>query len=179
MLSKLTPNQIVRHLQDVDLDALSARGIRALLVDLDNTLCPWKSSDPSPACQDWIHRARERFGVCIVSNSVRPKRLRRVAEALQIRSVGRWGLGRKPFAGGILTALRELGVQPSEAAMLGDQIMTDVLGGNRLGLYTVWVLPLEFSEFFGTKPSRVIEMLLMRRFRRLGLLPPTKTTEAA
>jgi HAD superfamily phosphatase (TIGR01668 family) len=175
LLSKLTPNQIVRNLQDVDLDDLAARGIRALLIDLDNTLCPWKSSDPSPACVDWVRRARERFGVCIVSNSVRPKRLRRVAEFLQIRSVGRWGLGRKPFSGGILAALRELEVEPSEAAMLGDQVMTDVLGGNRLGLYTVWVLPLEFSEFFGTKPSRLIEMMLMPRFRRLGLYPPAES----
>ena len=178
MLSKLTPNQIVRRLEDVDLDALAARGIRALLVDLDNTLCPWSSSQPSPECEEWIRRARERFGVCIVSNSLRPGRLRRVAEALGIRAVGRWGWGRKPFAGGILAALRELQVEPSEAAMLGDQIMTDVLGGNRLGLYTVWVLPLEGAEFLGTKPARLVEKLLLRRFRRMGLYPPSEKIEA-
>lgn len=178
MLSKLTPNQIVRRLQDVDLDALADRGIRALLVDLDNTLCPWRSSEPSPACKEWVRRARERFGVCIVSNSVRPKRLQRVAQALEVRAVGRWGLGRKPFAGGITTALRELGVQASEAAIAGDQILTDVLGGNRLGLYTIWVLPLEDCEFVGTKPARLLERLLLRRFRRMGLYPPATETEA-
>lgn len=171
MLSNLTPRLIVRRLQDLSLDDLAAQGLEALLLDLDNTVCPWHSDEPAPGCEEWVQSATERFKVCMVSNSIRPRRLNRVADRLGIPAVGRWGFGRKPFAGGILAALQLLEVERTRAAMIGDQIMTDVLGGNRLGLFTVWVQPLQKQEFFGTKPSRAVERLLLRRFRRMGLMP--------
>jgi HAD superfamily phosphatase (TIGR01668 family) len=171
VLSNLTPRLIVRRLQDLSLDDLAAQGLEALLLDLDNTVCPWHSDEPAPGCEEWVQSATERFKVCMVSNSIRPRRLNRVANRLGIPAVGRWGFGRKPFAGGILAALQLLEVDRRRAAMIGDQIMTDVLGGNRLGLFTVWVQPLQKQEFFGTKPSRAVERLLLRRFRRMGLMP--------
>lgn len=171
MIGSLTPDLICESLCEVDLDALRSRGIRAILLDLDNTICRWKCDDVSESTEAWITRARERFALCVVSNSIRPKRLNRIAQGLGIPAVGRWGLGRKPFGGGIRAALKLLGVPASETVMIGDQIMTDVLGGNRMGLHTIWVRPLCDRDFIGTKPARCIERLLLRHFRRLGILP--------
>jgi hypothetical protein len=54
--------------------------------------------------------------------------------------------------------------------MIGDQMFTDVLGGNRMGLYTVMVRPMHRREFLGTKVSRAAEWALLRFFRRRKLL---------
>lgn len=171
MLECIEPNLVVRRLADVDQDSLAARGIEAVLLDLDNTVCEWQSEAISPECEDWILRAKERFRLAIVSNSIRPRRLNRVAQRLGIAAVGRWGLGRKPMPGGIRAALREVDTPPNAAVIIGDQLFCDVLGGNRLGLYTVWVKPLKAREFAGTKIARMLERLAERRLRRLGLLP--------
>lgn len=171
VLRNVTPDVIERGVPEVDLDALAGRGIEAILLDLDNTLCPWHSEEPAPGVEEWIGRARERFRLCIVSNSVKPGRLNRVAARLGIPAVRRWLWGRKPGPGGILAGLREVDTEPGKAALVGDQVLADVLGGNRLGMYTVWVLPLDAREFFGTKPARLVEKLLVRRFRRMGLMP--------
>ena len=173
MLRNLTPDEIRPSLPAVDLDELAARGIEGVLLDLDNTVCPWHEDEPGPGCEEWIQRAKERFRLCLVSNSIRPRRLNRVAARLGIPAVGRFLIGRKPTAGAYLAALDEISVPRERAAMIGDQIMTDILGANRLGLHTIWVLPMQGREFFGTKPARVVEALLMRRFRRMGLYRPT------
>lgn len=170
MLANLTPDLIANRVEDIDLAALAARGLQALLLDLDNTLCPWKSEVITPACEQWVARARQHFRLCLVSNSIHPRRLERVANRLGIPAVRRWLFGRKPSAGAIRIALALLETAPAQAAMIGDQVMTDVLGGNRLGLYTVWVLPLSPHEFIGTKPARLVERLLIPHFRKLGLL---------
>jgi uncharacterized protein len=167
----LEPDLFVAALPALSLDELGRRGVEAILLDLDNTLCTWGSEEFGPGCAEWVAAARERFQVCIVSNSIRPRRMNRVADALGIPAVGRWLLGRKPFAGGIRAALKQVGVTSAKAAMVGDQLFTDVLGGNRLGLLTVWVKPLPYKEFAGTRVSRWVESLLERRFRRQGLLP--------
>jgi uncharacterized protein len=168
---RLEPDLFATKLPALSLDELAARGVEAILLDLDNTLCTWGSERFGPGCAEWVAAARERFRVCIVSNSIRPRRMNRVAEALGIPAVGRWLLGRKPFAGGIQAALKQVGVPAAKAVMVGDQLFTDVLGGNRLGLLTVWVKPLPYKEFAGTRVSRWVESFLERRFRRQGRLP--------
>lgn len=97
--------------------------------------------------------------ICIVSNTRYPGRLRRLAEKLQVPFVkGRL----KPRKSAFRPALELLGVAPERAAVIGDQIFTDILGGNRLGLYTILVRPLSRREFFGTKISRIFERMILR-----------------
>lgn len=171
MARGLEPDLFVTALPLLSLDELAGHGIEAVLLDLDNTLCTWGSDRFGPGCAEWVAAARERFRVCIVSNSIRPSRMNRVAEKLGVPAVGRWLLGRKPFAGGIRAALKQVGVPAARTAMVGDQLFTDILGGNRMGLLTVWVKPLPYKEFAGTRLSRLLEGLLERKFRRLGRLP--------
>jgi len=71
---------------------------------------------------------------------------------------------------GFAAALKALGARAEETAMVGDQMFTDVLGGNRMGLYTVMVKPMARREFLGTKISRAFERALLRHFRKLGMI---------
>jgi HAD superfamily phosphatase (TIGR01668 family) len=153
----------VRSVHDLDYAILHRRGITALLYDLENTLCPWR---------DWVLDARtfrllrrlqeSGMRVAILTNAWVPPdhRLVRELEEIGIPVVAKAG---KPLRGGFRQALTRLGVGPAQAAMIGDQLLTDVWGGKRSGLYTVLVDPVGRAESRPTAVNRWIERLLGRR----------------
>lgn len=145
-------------------DDLCALGIEAVLLDLDNTLVGWQRHDIPAEVREWIE-ALKRAGIrlCLVSNTRHGRRLITLSETLGVPYVRRaW----KPRRRGFAAALAELGADPAHTAMVGDQMFTDVLGGNRMGLYTVMVRPMHRREFLGTKISRLAEWALLKVFRR-------------
>ena len=167
LLQLLCPDVYVDSLPAVDLVDLQRRQIEALLLDLDNTLVPWRSHDISPAVAQWVSQACQGMKVCIVSNSRTPKRLEKLAGQLGISFVKR---GAKPRRVGFRDALKLLGVEPSKAAVIGDQVFTDILGGNRLGARTILVRPIHRREFIGTKVTRLAERLVLRMLERRGMI---------
>lgn len=169
MLRNCKPDMIVGRMEHLDQDDLWNRGIRGLILDLDNTLCPWKSSEISPERMEWLQRARQRFSMCILSNTIKYRRLRRVGEMIGIPGIGRWAWGRKPFCGGIKDALKIMGTTAEQSAIIGDQVFADVLGGNRCGLTTIWIPRLDTREFITTQGIRRIEQ---RVLRHLGCAVP-------
>ena len=90
LLKLLCPSEFVESVLLIDIAVLKKRGIQALLIDLDNTLVPWRGYDIAPEVVDWLHEA-EKHGmkVCIVSNTRVPKRLRRLAGEF-ILTLTRW-----------------------------------------------------------------------------------------
>lgn len=162
-LEKLRPDIWVNRVEDLDLEMLKERGIKGLLLDLDNTLCAWGTRDLPAERQAWVARARERYAVCLLSNTIKGRRLRAMGELLGVPVVGRWGLGRKPLAGGFRAALKLTGTAPAETCMVGDQLFADIWGGNRLGLLTVRVEPLAEREFISTQIMRRLERWVLRR----------------
>jgi HAD superfamily phosphatase (TIGR01668 family) len=174
MWEQCRPDIIVDRLEHLDQDELWVRGVRGIILDLDNTLCAWHSSEVSPERQAWVARARERFALCILSNTIKYRRLRRIGELLGIPTTGRWGLGRKPFRGGFRAALSLMGTTPETSAIVGDQLFADVLGGNLNGLVSVWVPVLDRREFFSTRLFRRLER---RVLRRLGCTIPETAPE--
>lgn len=167
MLEKLAPDFFVRSVYDLDLDTLSAKGIRAIITDLDNTLVSWDDPLPNAGLQDWLKIVRGKgFSVYIVSNNS-PERVRKFAQAFGVPAISK---AVKPRRRAFRLACEEMGVTLAETAVIGDQIFTDVLGGNRLGVYTILVNPVSRREFFGTKIMRKLEGLILRQLNRRGLL---------
>jgi hypothetical protein len=153
---------------EIDPAELRAAGIDAVLLDLDNTLVGWQRHDIPGEVVEWI-AGLKRAGIrlCLLSNTRHGRRLVSLSERLDVPYVRRaW----KPRRRGFVSALAELGAEPARTAMIGDQMFTDVLGGNRMGLYTVMVRPMHRREFLGTKVSRAAEWALLRFFRRRKLL---------
>ena len=68
--------------------------------------------------------------------------------------------------------MQQLGVEPHETVVVGDQLFTDILGGNRAGAYTILVVPIDRREFIGTRLVRMIERRVLNHLRRRGLLSP-------
>ncbi|MEN6546848.1 MAG: YqeG family HAD IIIA-type phosphatase [Armatimonadia bacterium] len=163
MLRNCKPDIIVDRMEDLDQDELWNSGIRGLIFDLDNTLCPYHSSEITPERMEWLQRARSRFKMCILSNTFKYRRLRRVGDKIGIPGIGRWLCGRKPGRGGVSDALKIMGTKPEESAIIGDQVFADVLAGNRSGLTTILMRRLDPCEFITTKMIRGIERVVLRR----------------
>lgn len=160
MLKYLRPGAIYRAIWEIDVEQLAQKGIKHLLVDLDNTLVEYQKYEVHPQLEEWLARVNQAgFKVCIVSNSRRSQNVRALAERLKIPAVTRAG---KPRLGGFLKALGILGCRPETTAVIGDQLLTDILGGNRLGCYTVLVRPLSKHEFLGTRLVRIVERAILR-----------------
>ncbi len=167
MYRLLCPTLAVETLFDIDLDALARQGVRGVIFDLDNTIIPWDSREMGPEIVAWLEDVLAKgFKVAIVSNNWRG-RVREIAVRFGLPFVSR---AYKPAKTGFRRALAELGLEPHEAAVVGDQLFTDVLGGNRLGLTTIWVKPLTAQEFIGTRIHRRFERLAVRMLKARGLL---------
>ena len=155
------PAHAAENLQSVDLQRLFDGGKRLILLDVDHTIVQWHSEEFSPDVVDWVERAKAMgFGICIISNTHRPDRLMRLVEKLGVETVR----GRiKPSRAMFRLALIKFGRKPEEAVMIGDQMMTDVLGANRSGIDAIWLRKMEGKEFGGTKVNRLIEGFLTSR----------------
>lgn len=164
--TSLCPDAHVRGIEDVPLPALLARGIRGIALDLDNTIVSWNDSQVPTPVVAWLAKAREAgISLCIVSNAHRSARVQRVAETIAAQWVAR---ATKPSRRAFREAMRLMGTKPEQTAVVGDQIFTDIWGGNRAGLYTVLVDPLTAKDFPMTKLSRWAERLLFALWRRSG-----------
>lgn len=166
MIKKLTPDLYVKSIYYIDLEDLLRRGIKAIITDLDNTLVAWDDPLPDQRLIGWLKGVQAKgFSVYIVSNNSRD-RVQKFARAFGVPAISK---AVKPRRGAFRAACREMGVKPQETAIIGDQVFTDVLGGNRLGVYTILVVPVSAKEFVGTKVMRMFERFVLRKLKQLGM----------
>lgn len=159
VLRHFSPRSAVGSLQEIELKPLRDAGKRLLLLDVDNTLLPWREEEIPQATMDWIAEAKALgFDLCLVSNTRNPARLERLAAKLGADTVrDKFKPSRKMFT----IALDRYEATPDEALTIGDQLLTDVLGANRSGIDAVWIRPMAAREFVGTRLfSRRVERLL-------------------
>jgi HAD superfamily phosphatase (TIGR01668 family) len=157
-MSVVRPDAYYTSVDAIDLDGLRARGIRGVLLDLDNTILPRDTGAVPPESRRFAAGLADRgIKVCLVSNNWHG-RVSNVAEELGFSLVSR-ALKPLPFA--FRRGMRMMGVKPSETATIGDQVFTDVLGGNLAGTFTVLVDPLSRSDLPHTLFLRLIEAKVM------------------
>lgn len=160
----LKPDFYYHRVQDIDLDLLRARGIGTLLVDLDNTLLPRDASEITSELRAWASGLAEAgFKVCLVSNNWH-SHVFGVADELGFEIAPK---ALKPLPFGFLKGLRKTGSSRSAAAVVGDQMFTDVLGGKWLGIATILVVPLSKTDLPHTLLLRKIERYLLADRRPL------------
>ncbi len=136
------------------------RGLRAVLLDLDNTLVPYKTyGEPPVGMLEWLWTLKQAGIEAMLVSNATPSRVRYWCDKLGI-----WGFGPagKPWFG-FRAAIQQLELHPEEVAVVGDQIFTDVLGGNLVGAYTVLVSPLSPGEMMYTRLVRKLEALVLGR----------------
>jgi len=166
---RFCPHRFVESVREVSPQELKARGIEGVILDLDNTLVLWHQEEMTAEVVAWLENLKEAgLKQCILSNSVLSKRSERIATRLGCSFVRQ---ARKPARSGFVRAMAAMGTVPARTAIVGDQMFTDILGGNRVGIYTVMVRPIHKREFPYTRyVSRPPERLLLRWFQRKGHL---------
>ncbi len=154
----LSPDYYYTSVLDIDLDALRERGVDTLLIDLDNTLTARNSESIPDDVRAWAAElSASGMRACIVSNNWHA-RVAGIAEQFGFELVSK-ALKPLPFA--FFAALRRLGSSRRSAAIVGDQLFTDVLGGKLTGIATVLVVPLSSSDLPHTLLLRRIERVLL------------------
>ena len=162
----LLPNVITDSLTDVSVEFLKQRKIRLLMLDFDNTIVPYTTNVPTAEMASWLSQmAASDIQVCVVSNSKRD-RVKIFCEKYGIACITH---AAKPFTKGIRQCLAQFETEPEFAAIVGDQIYTDTLGGNLAGVTTILVKAIDNHNFW-LKARHVLEkpFIYAARKRRIN-----------
>ncbi len=157
------PNTQALRLQHVNLYCMRHVGVKVLLLDADNTICPWNCHDIDAEVVNWVQTAKDAgFAVLVASNN-NLERLMPLTEKLGIGAIAKAG---KPLPFKIKKAIKGLGFTPKQCAMIGDQVLTDVLAGNLAGMHTVLLQPIDLSaEFKMTVFNRKVEKVVKKLWK--------------
>ena len=161
----LYPDLLLDSVKELTPEFLSQYGIKGIVFDLDETLAPRHKDGPEEDVLAHIKLLKTAgISMALVSNSPRD----RVADFNKDMQISIFPNAQKPRVKVLKRAVKLMGYEPHQIAMVGDQILTDVLAGNRLHLLTVMVLPLEDrkTKFFRFK--RKLERIILRQFEGGG-----------
>lgn len=158
---KCIPLDVVDHVSKVDLKAYQEKGFKTLLIDVDNTLIPYDDRNLKP----W-HKAFRKdidtygFKVVLVSNNAQAK-IEEFSNAFNAPFVHR---AKKPSRRGFKKALTSIQAKTQDTLVIGDQLMTDVYGANRLGVKSILVRPIRTkTEKWYTKLTRRLETQMLKK----------------
>lgn len=137
----LKPNWLLdRTLAEIPLQDLIDQGIGALVLDVDRTLLPRRQAELPHSALRWLEAAKQQLPIHLFSNNPSRQRIGRVAAQLQLPFTTSAG---KPRRSALRKVLSQLALPPQQVALIGDRLFTDVIAGNRLGLFTVLVKPID------------------------------------
>ena len=162
----LLPSIRAQALTDVTPELLQQRGIRLLMLDFDNTIVPYTTSNPEPLMEQWlVDMVQSEIQLCVVSNS-KKDRVKIFCANYGIPCITH---ANKPFTKGIRECLAKFEIPASEAAIVGDQIYTDTLGGNLAGITPILVKAIDNHNFW-LKARHVLELpfIYAARKRRIN-----------
>ncbi|MDA3932122.1 MAG: YqeG family HAD IIIA-type phosphatase [Tenericutes bacterium] len=162
------PKEYHQTIYDIDFIALKEKGIKNILIDLDNTLIPYDEHLANDQIKTLMKKLESLdFKVMIISNN-NEQRVKKFCDDIDCEYIFS---ARKPFKYGFKKALKKLNHPPrQEVALIGDQFMTDVFGGNRMGFYTIVVDAIKRkTEKWYTKLNRRLERKVLHRLKRTDL----------
>lgn len=163
----LTPDWVLGStLAELPLETLLEQGIRAMVLDVDCTLLPHRSSELPASVDRWLQHARTLMPIHLLSNNPSRRRIGAVAETIGLPFTTSAG---KPRRTALRRVVGDLALPHEQIALVGDRVFTDVLAGNRLGLYTVLVRPID-PKGLPSRHDRLQTLeLRMARWLAIGL----------
>ena len=155
------PKLYLNKVEDITVEILSENKIKALILDVDNTLIDI-NKNLSKDIIDWTMNLRGHgFRLYILSNTNHKEKVEGVARKLGIPYEN---FAKKPFKSGFLRVKEKLQLEAEQIAVVGDQIFTDVIGGNRCDMYTILVDPISEKDYWYTAWKRPIENAIKKKY---------------
>lgn len=157
------PSIAVGSIADISEELLDKNQIKGLILDIDNTLVPNHVADADEKAVQWVERMKASgYKLCIVSNASK-KRVVRFNSRLQLFAIHR---ALKPGSSAFLKAGRMMGIGSKNLAVVGDQIFTDIYGGNMAGMFTILVQPIDTREGKLVRFKRIFEKRILKRYSK-------------
>ena len=149
MFDKFVPDMYSQSIYRINYKKLADKGIKCIIFDLDNTISPVDVNEPSKEAIDLMFDLKD-LGMrpILMSNSPK-KRVDSCASAA------------KPFSKNYKKILEVYKLKPEEVACVGDQLLTDILGANKMGLTSILINPISKKDRLSTYVNRVIEKIIM------------------
>ena len=155
------PHLQLNRATDITAELLNKMNITCLILDVDNTLCLKKGKIILDGVMNWLGKMQNDGIKLIILSNAKTKRMEGIAKNFGLPFVG---LGGKPLTFGYRRAAKRMGESIKNCAIVGDQLLTDILGGNLAGCKTILVCPVELESSFGFKIKRGIERKLLKKY---------------
>lgn len=172
-MEKFIPDMYQKSIYTIDYKKLKKRGIKCLLFDLDNTIASYTEDVPSQDLKELFHLLSIDFKVIIISNAPK-KRLRPFKELLNVDVAFS---SKKPFKKKYTKIMNMYDLAPEKIACIGDQILTDILGANRINALSILVNSIGAKEPIWTKFNRFFERFILKSLAKKGILEKGKYYE--
>ncbi len=157
------PDYIFEKTIKITPEFLKEKGIENLLLDVDNTLTTHNNPHPADGIMDWLKTMQDNgIQLMIVSNN-QEKRVQPFADLLGLPFMS---FATKPLPRGFTKGMKALGGTPENTAIVGDQIFTDIMGGNLRGVTTIMSLPIEHEDGITFKIKRYFEKTYINDYIR-------------
>lgn len=157
----LYPSIYIENIKKITLELLKEKKIKGLILDIDNTLIDY-DKNLLEGTKEWCDNLKENnIKLCILSNTNKVKKVEKVAKILNLEYIY---FAHKPSKKGFLKAQKLLGLNKEEIAIVGDQIFTDVWGGNRVGMYTILTKPIDKRDILLTRLKRPFEKIVINNY---------------
>ena len=160
-----TPKIYKKNIFDINYQKLKKEGIKCLIFDLDNTLGLISNKRCPDETKELIKKLKKDFLVLISSNN-NNRRLKPYLEELDINGVA-WSM--KPSIRGLLKIKLKYKLHKKEMCIIGDQIVTDILAGNRFRIKTILVDPLGEKDLKITALNRIVEAKIVKHYEKKGI----------
>ncbi len=169
-MHRYLPKMYQKDVFHIDYQKLKAMHIKLLIFDLDNTLALLEEEKPSEKLKKLIDHLKKDFVVVIISNSYQ-KRVEPFAQALEVDF---YAFALKPLTKSVRKIQKKYKLANRSIVMIGDQFMSDMALGNKLGLYTILVDPLGQKDLKITSINRFFEKKIMRKYQKEKLFQKGK-----
>jgi len=157
----LSPDYYFDSVFDIPYKRLYEQGLRGLVYDIDNTLSGYEGKQPTARVLALVEELHEiGFQVGLLSNN-NSRRLSAYNEGMGLPGAS---LAGKPFTRGLKRVMKEMGVAPHEAAIVGDQLLADIWCGKNAGITTILVKPMTEREVITVILKRGLERRLRKRY---------------
>lgn len=163
MLRRLYPTQMLDSVYELPIEELKEAGIKGVIFDIDNTLVPYDVAEPTKKVLDLFKMLQDMgFKITLVSNNTED-RVIKFNKQLKVFALHK---AQKPLRKNFTRALALMGCKESEAIIVGDQIFTDIYGGNRAGLQTYLVSPISDKDEWQVKLKRHLEKYVLKKYKK-------------
>lgn len=160
------PKMYKRSIQDINYNKLKELGIKCLVFDLDNTIALIDQDLLTEDTEKLLKGLKKDFTIVIISNNIE-RRVKKYADILECSFVCR---AKKPFTFGFRKIKKQYNLKNSEIAMIGDQLITDIMGANRFKAYPILVDPMAKKDLKISYLNRLIEKHIFKKYKRRGIM---------